>query len=260
MKGIARYLPYPIFKRLFGDRKRYGGGVDPADPSWIEWQEKLMRFYESTQKSGLGKRVNDAGYAVLRRVDFEGKIVCEIGPGTLPHLAFWNGKPREYIAVDVSEAFLAATRRRLEQEVRCVCRPVVVDRASPALPLESESVDIVVSFYSLEHLTPLGGHLDEVYRILKPGGLLVGAVPNEGGFLWGLGRFLTSRRWVRKHTTIDYDKIICWEHPNFLDDIWMALQKRFDCLSAAMAPFAFLPLADVNLVTKFIFRKNGPRP
>jgi hypothetical protein len=32
---------------------------------------------------------------------------------------------------------------------------------------------------------------------------------------WGLGRMVTSRRWFKAHTTIDLNKLICWEHPNF---------------------------------------------
>ena len=54
---------------------------------------------------------------------------------------------------------------------------------------------------------------------LKYDCILVGAIPNEGGFAWGTGRFLSTRRFVHKNSKINYDKIICWEHVNFCDQI-----------------------------------------
>ena len=62
---------------------------------------------------------------------------------------------------------------------------------------------------------------------LKPDGIIVGAIPAEGGLLWALGRFLTSRQWLHKNTNIDYDKLICWEHPNYADFILKKLDQNF---------------------------------
>jgi SAM-dependent methyltransferase len=255
MKCYARYLPYALRKPLFGDRRRFGTVPVEADTDWREWQARYMDFYTSTQKGGIGKRINDAGYVVLSRITLDNKVVCEVGPGALPHLAYWQGRPREYIAVDISEAFLEKTAEIFAAAGHGRFRPVVMSRASHLLPIADASVDVVLSFYSLEHFTPLNGYLAEFRRILKPGGLMVGAVPNEGGLAWGLGRYLTSRRWIHRHTTIDYDKIICWEHPNFTDEIFTALAAQFNRQYRRMFPLPWLPAADLNLVTKFIYQK-----
>ena len=57
------------------------------------------------------------------------------------------------------------------------------------LPIESESKDIIITFYQLEHLNPLEEYLKEYPRVLKPNGLLVGA-HHEGGVAWGFEDFL----------------------------------------------------------------------
>ena len=59
----------------------------------------------------------------------------------------------------------------------------------------------------MEHVYELDSYVKELKRVLKPGGLLVGSVPTEGGIAWGIGRYLTSRRYVRKNMSFDYDKI-----------------------------------------------------
>src|SRR5262245_42810686 len=56
-------------------------------------------------------------------------------------------------------------------------------RISPdeALPFASDSFDIVVSCDVLEHVGDLDHTLDEIQRVLRPGGSFVGFVPVEGG-------------------------------------------------------------------------------
>ena len=86
-------------------------------------------------------------------------------------------------------------------------------------------------------MNPLSENLLEMKRLLKLGGLL-----------WGLGRFLTSRRWLCKNTDIDPDKIIYWEHPNFADKIISQCNEIFKKESVSAWPLAFAPILDANLV------------
>jgi SAM-dependent methyltransferase len=122
------------------------------------------------------------------------------------------------------------------------------------LPFDSNKFDTIVTFNSLEHLHPLEKYIIEIIRVLRPGGFLVGGIPCEGGFAWGLGRFLTTRRFVMKKYRINYDKIICWEHPNYADFIFRILNKYFKNSSITLHPFKFLSL-DFNLMASFICEK-----
>jgi len=71
----------------------------------------------------------------------------------------------------------------------------------------------------------------------------------------GLGRYLTRRGWFERNTTLDPDKIICWEYPNFDEHILKSMDERFDCRYFSAWPLQ-LPLLDMNLVIKFIYRKS----
>ncbi len=115
-------------------------------------------------------------------------------------------------------------------------------------------MDVIVSFYSLEHMYPLEEYTGEFSRILRPGGLLVGAIPCEGGLAWG-GRFWISCRYVRQHSMINLDKIICWEHPNFAEDILNALKNNLIIFHTQFWPF-LVPLPDLNLICSFMARKE----
>jgi hypothetical protein len=98
--------------------------------------------------------------------------------------------------------------------------------------------------------------LSEFKRILKKNKKIVGAIPNEGGIAWGLGRYLTSRRFVKNNSNINYDKIICWEHPNFADHIIQSFKKNNLKINyIKMYPFSFIKSIDFNLVTTFILSK-----
>ncbi len=253
--AIGHRLPRFLAKPLFGDRRRVGPVPPPHDPDWREWQRLYGTFYDLSQKQGIGKRINDAGYRVLRRIDLEGKQVLEIGPGDLSHFRNWRGRPASFAIADVAPDFLRRSERRLrEWGVPCTSHLVPRDASRP-LPFPDAQFDVVLSFYSLEHLYPLSRHLEQPLRVLKRGGLFAGAIPAEGGLAWGLGRFLTTRRWLRKHSTLDPDKIICWEHRSFADQILSALDEKFLRRHVRYWPWR-LPCIDLNLVIQFVYEKR----
>ena len=221
--ALRNWLPKSLRSPLWGDREKWGLTINVDDPCWQQWQQTYSEFYGATQREGIGTQVNDAGYRVMAHIDLMGKRVLEIGGGDIRHIVKWRGKPAEYILADVSVEMMKKAERRLSEK-GVTYRPILLNRGQ-ALPLDDNSVDVIVSFYSLEHLYPLAPYLTDMHRVLKPDGTLIGAIPAEGGLTWGAGRMLTSRRWFKKNTTIVPDKIICWEHPNFADEIIAALDR-----------------------------------
>ena len=250
---LRKLFPQVLFKRLWGNRKKWGRVVQEDDPCWIQWQSTYDSFYADNQRASIGVKVNDAGYTVMSSVDLEGKTVVEIGAGDIRHHSYWQSKPKEYILVDIDEEMIRKAEVGLES-LEVPHKSLLLERGQP-LPIADDSVDVVVSFYSLEHIYPLQGYLNEIMRILKPGGVLAGAIPAEGGLAWGLGRFLTSRRWLKKHSTIDPDKLICWEHPNFADTVVDDLHSVFGNEQIILWPLRHIPLLDSNLIVKFICKK-----
>ncbi len=110
---IGRRLPKFLAKPLFGNRAKFGTHFKENDPDWIEWEERYLDFYYQTQKKNTGKRVNDAGYKIMRRIDLDGMRVLEVGPGDIQHLRFWKGRPNIYTIVDVKEKMLERSRDRI---------------------------------------------------------------------------------------------------------------------------------------------------
>lgn len=257
---IRNWLPRSLNIPLFGDRKRWGQIVQENDSCWKEWTEEVYKeFYYANQKQGIGNVVNNAGYKIMSRCNFSGKKILEIGPGDISHLPYWwNNKDKpasniNYVIADIQESMLKKSAQALTQAgVPYAIKKV--ERYQENLPFKKDEFDSIVTFYALEHIYPLQPYLEEMKRILKPGGMIVGAIPAEGGLAWGLGRYLTTRRWFKKNTTIDPDKLICWEHPNFADYILRNLSLVFDQQYINYWPLR-APFVDLNLVISFIFRK-----
>jgi ubiquinone/menaquinone biosynthesis C-methylase UbiE len=255
--AIRNFLPPTLQAKLWGDRKKWGLVLNEQDEDWEKWQQSQLNFYQDNQRQGFGATVNDAGYTVMSSIDMTGKIVLEIGPGDIRHIHSWQSKPTEYVLADIDKDMLS--KGELIINTAGITSKVMLLQRGQTLPLTDESVDVFVSFYSLEHIYPLQPYLQELDRVLKPGGTVVGAIPTEGGFAWGLGRFFTSRRWFKQNTSITPDKIICWEHPNFANHIIKCLDKQFLRKSLSYWPLKWLPLVDINFVIKFIYTKKDQK-
>ncbi|RPI82148.1 MAG: class I SAM-dependent methyltransferase [Nitrosopumilales archaeon] len=248
---IATKLPRAIQNKLFGEREKYGTHVQPNDPDWSEWLSYYLKFYQDTQKRGVSKWVNRSGYKILRQISLEKKKVLEIGPGDMPHVGFWIGKPNFYYVCDIREEFLLQSQKLLDK-LEIPNTGIQVD--SPILQIDDQSLDVIIAFYVLEHLDPLNDYIDEFIRILKPGGLLIGGIPTEGGVGWGLGRYFSSRRYILKTSNLNPDKIICWEHPNFAQSILNILDIKMKRKVVSFWPFK-LPNIDINLLVRLIYEK-----
>ena len=253
---VAGYLPLALSRVLFGDRERHGIVPDFSDSDWCEWERLMPTAYDTLQRRSVGAFVNCAGYRVMQQVDLNERYVLEIGPGDLPHMDQWRGVPSRYTLADVRQDLLDRSTARLDQARVRNDAHLLPYRRIGRLPFSDETFDVVVSFYSLEHLHPIGEFLSEIRRVLRPGGTLVGAIPCEGGLAWGTGRLITSRRWFKTHTTIDPDKLICWEHPNFAPAVLLELDRQFHRQHLHFWPLG-VPLVDVNLVVRFVYLRQG---
>lgn len=150
---LYKYLPYFVFKALFGDRRKFGLKPEFDDSDFIRWRNKqYLEFYSNTQKRGIGKIVNSLGYSIMRYVDLGGKIVLELGPGIMEHLRYSKTRPEKYILVDVKKEFLETTSEILKSYGVYNIKSILVEDNRIDLPLDDESVDVIIAFYQLEHI------------------------------------------------------------------------------------------------------------
>lgn len=122
----------------------------------------------------------------------------------------------------------------------------LVNADAASLPFASSSFDNLISIYSLEHIRNLDQCLEEINRIIVRNGTLLIALPAEGGFLYKLGRELTTKRYMEKNFDIDYDAVIRESHVNDYPTIIKKLKKRFELIKIKYLPFSFFPSFHLN--------------
>jgi ubiquinone/menaquinone biosynthesis C-methylase UbiE len=94
-----------------------------------------------------------------------------------------QGKVQRVIALDVDPEVTKNT---------AVDEAYVIEKGSP-LPLDSESVDLVVSDWTFEHIDDPAWTSGELDRILKPGGWVCARTPNRWGYI-GISARATPNR------------------------------------------------------------------
>lgn len=104
-----------------------------------------------------------------------GKVVVDAACGEGYGSAFLSQHARSVVGIDVSSAAVehAVQRYRGIANLRFHCCSVT------ALPLEAASVDLIVSFETVEHLAEQEAMLREFRRVLKPDGMLLISSPNR---------------------------------------------------------------------------------
>jgi SAM-dependent methyltransferase len=128
------------------------------DPTSELWGEHRSRYRFAIQGSGV------SGLAGLRVLD----VACGAGFG----LEMLVQAGARAIGVDYDAASLSEVRR-----AQAPSRLVRGD--AMCLPLKDASVDLVVSFETIEHVPDAGALVAEIRRVLKPGGRLVLSTPNR---------------------------------------------------------------------------------
>jgi demethylmenaquinone methyltransferase/2-methoxy-6-polyprenyl-1,4-benzoquinol methylase len=129
----------------------------------------------------------------------EGETVLEIGFGTghcLKRIAESVGETGKAYGVDISSGMLEVTRRRLEK-AKLIDRVELYRGDAASLPYDDSTFDAVFLSYTLELFdTPeIPRLLDEVKRVLKPGGRLGVASLSKGN---GEPKLLRLYEWVHR--------------------------------------------------------------
>jgi SAM-dependent methyltransferase len=175
-------------------QRRAGGDPDAELRFWLEQWEPHIRAGALFSPGGLeltgdtevadtyeGRRWQEARaqvQRVLREADiddpdfFSGRVVLEIGPGPV-------GLP-EACGASVALAVEPLADRMRDAGLLLGGDAVYLTCGAEALPLMSQSVDVVVARNSLDHVRDPAAVLSETARVLRPGGTLILNVDIEG--------------------------------------------------------------------------------
>lgn len=114
----------------------------------------------------------------------EGRVL-EIGIGSGLNLPFYGGSVREILALEPAPALLAMARRSAGASVAPVR---FIEASAEAIPVDTGSIDTVVTTWTLCSILHAPAALGEMRRVLRPNGVLVfvehGRAPDENVRRW----------------------------------------------------------------------------
>ena len=199
----------PVFAHSIGswrvsvDRRPFAPGDLAAryDRKSADWQKVIDRHgFDAAYRSLIAKVTRQSRYrpqaADLRVLD------VGVGTGALP-IAFRrvHGRRFQLHGVDISEAMLQQARRRLDaQDIDVTLRRADLS----ALPYPDDAFDVVLAGHVIEHAPDPRLALAEIYRVLKPGGVLICSITRSsvvGAYIQAIWRThrvspLTARGWL----------------------------------------------------------------
>jgi ubiquinone/menaquinone biosynthesis C-methylase UbiE len=165
----------------------------------------------------------------------------EVGAGLGEHLRFEDLGTQEYHAIELRKNMVDEISRS-HPDVS-----VAVGDCEKRLPYSDNYFDRVIAIHVLEHLYDLSAALGEMWRLLRPEGVLAAVIPCEGGFSYRLGRRLTTQRVFERRYGMPYDWHVRAEHPNQPREILEEIAQRFQIRDRTFYPLR-VPLIDLNLV------------
>jgi SAM-dependent methyltransferase len=198
----------------------------------------LRRFHERLHVEH--RRVLRFNHGYTARSARAGRTL-EIGAGLGEHLRYEDLSTQEYHAVELRESMAAAIRRDFPSAI------TVVADCQKRLPYADADFDRAIAIHVLEHLPNLPVALEEIARLLKPGGVFSVVIPCEGGLGYGMGRRVTSQRAFERRYRTSYSWFIENEHVNQAHEILSELRNHFDVADITYFP-SRIPLIDVNLL------------
>ncbi|NQW48719.1 MAG: class I SAM-dependent methyltransferase, partial [Planctomycetes bacterium] len=131
----------------------------------------------------FGSRLCDTVHRALKAMITEALSRHSPREGSLLDVGCWDGggtvaygeacHASDLFGVEVCEEQACSAEQKSITVARC-------NLEQPHFPWPEASMDIVVCNQVLEHLKNIFAVMDEIARVLKPGGILVASVPNLG--------------------------------------------------------------------------------
>ena len=153
--------------------------------SRLERLDERYRAHHTDEKQEFVFGGDERGAVFAELVGGPGRRVLDLGCRT-GALASYYAEGNEVVGVDVDHEALARASQRLGIDT-------VWADVEEGLPFDDASFDVVVAGELLEHLADPRAAVAQVRRVLRPGGLFVGSVPNAFRFksrvAYALGRY-----------------------------------------------------------------------
>jgi ubiquinone/menaquinone biosynthesis C-methylase UbiE len=149
--------------------------ANPCNAKLSDNPERKKYFEEISQRRFNGREWHVPILARFR--DFRDKKVLEIGCGIATDGAEFAKHGASYVGVDLTPQSIALSRERFE--ILGIPGEFHVANAEERLPFDDDTFDHVYSFGVIHHSPRTEAIVDEIYRVLKPGGTFTVMVYNR---------------------------------------------------------------------------------
>ena len=211
-------------------------------------RDDFMKYFHEVLSDTYGP-IPRFNHRYAGRTARPGARTLEIGAGLGEHLDFEDASDQEYVALELRQEMADVISERYPNV------STVIGDIEERVAFEDASFDRVLAIHVLEHLRNLPAALDEIRRVLKPGGQFSIVIPCEGGFTYGIGRKFTSQRMFEKRYKTDYDWYIKTEHFNVPSEIVAELDQRFEREHRAFFPLRVVPTVHANVCLGLTYRR-----
>ncbi len=165
-------------------------------PDLVDVWDKVSERYRSIDLEAPDHRAAMARFLELVGPP-AGRSFCEVGSGSGTTSGALAGMGAKVTLVDISPKSLAFARRHFEGKG---LRAAYAIQDGLRLGFRDGSFDVVWNGGVIEHFTDDGkiALIREMYRVTRPGGLLLIVVPNAIGLPFRLGKWIAERRgkWI----------------------------------------------------------------
>lgn len=211
-------------------------------------REDFMKYFHEIYSDNFGA-IAWFNHTYPTRTSQPGLRTLEVGAGLGEHLDFEPARDQaEYVALELRDE-MAAVIRDKHPYVQTLTGDV-----EQGLPFGDGHFDRVIAIHVLEHLRNLPAALDEIQRVLRPGGALAIVIPCEGGLGYALGRKVTAQRIFEQRYDTDYGWYIKTEHFNVPAEIVAELDQRFTAEHRSFFPLK-VPSVHLNLCLGLTYRR-----
>lgn len=144
--------------------------IDVTDKSIDELGERMVPSYH---KGAMVYGEHIVRYESVLPL-LKGKTVLDIASGSGYGSYIMAGEAKEVIGVDVDEESVKYASRNYK-------RKNITFKVGDAekIPIDDASVDVVVTFETVEHIKNYKNFMAEIKRVLKPGGFAIISTPND---------------------------------------------------------------------------------
>ena len=140
-------------------------------------QKRMKQFYKSSEIYKGLLDAHDEAYlrsyiALVSNYAKPNSFVLELGCGNGLSARMLKDRRHRVIGTDLSSAFLKETAQWEDERLRYLACDVL------NLPFDEDAFDLVCSNEMIEHVTDAKKSLNEMIRVVKPGGRIIIAAPN----------------------------------------------------------------------------------